>query len=185
MGYTAYSQQITDHVKQGKYNTTIQTGMGKNGEILNIIKTPIYGTQDFELYKAERIALLKTTASNNPERIGWATITFKDDISTSDLKNLKNKYSLKLVAISGAASETFQSETGKGPGGVGIDVEVMGSEKLEWFSKIHYIICKQELVFISEKYKLWGGATPRTRNLSPLGGENFKRMRNDICRYLS
>lgn len=137
-GYTAYSQQI-DHAAQGKYNITIQTGLGKNGEILNIIKAPIYGTQDFELYKAERIALLKTTASNNPERIGWATITFKDDISTSDLKNLKNKYSLKLVAISGAASETFQNETGKGPGGIGIDVEVMGSEKLEWFSKIHYI----------------------------------------------
>lgn len=136
-GYAAYSQQI-EHIARGKYNTTIQTGLGKNGEILNIIKAPIYGTQDFELYKAERIAVLNIAARNNPEKIGWATITFKD-ISISEFKGLKNKYSLKLVVISGTASETYQNEMGKGPGGIGIDVEVMGSEKLEWFSKIGYI----------------------------------------------
>ncbi|NJD78075.1 MAG: hypothetical protein FIB08_13455 [Candidatus Methanoperedens sp.] len=127
----------------GRYNTSISIITGTDGRIITDTSPPIYGTQDFEAYRSERLAFLKDSAGRNPGTTGWATISFSD-ISTGEFEILKNKYSLKLLDISGAASGTFQNEIGQNATGVAVNVEEMG-EKLECFSKIYYVSAKASL----------------------------------------
>ncbi len=140
-GVSVYNGYADERIIHGKYNASITITTGADGKIVNYIRPPIYGTQDFESYRAERIAYLKDSASKNPETVGWTTISFNPSISTGQLEMLKNKYSLKLTDIMGEASGTFQNDTGKGAGGVAVNVQAMG-EKLEWFSKVYYVIAR-------------------------------------------
>ncbi len=136
------SQQATDYVTLGKYNTTIERVVGQNGEIITLIVAPAYGTQDFEAYKAERMSFLKETARKDPYIIAWATITFKG-IRAEELGILKTKYSLKLLDISGSASNNLENDSDAS--GIGINAELVG-ENLELFSRIHYVSAKAALV---------------------------------------
>lgn len=139
-GYAISSDSIT----LGKNNVFVESVLGIDGKPLTFIKPPTYGTPEFEAYKAERVADLRNSAQKNPKTIAWATINF-NDISPSELETLKNKYSLKLLDISGAASGTFQSEIRKDATAVAVNVEELG-EKPEWFSKVYYVTAKASVV---------------------------------------
>lgn len=134
----------SDSIRLGKNNVFVETVTGIDGKPVTFIKPPTYGTSEFEAYKAERGADLKNSAQKSPKTIVWATINF-NDISPSELERLKTKYSLMLMDISGAASETFQSEVRKDATAVAVDVEELG-EKPEWFSKVYYVTARASVI---------------------------------------
>lgn len=126
-------EQVREEETKGRYNTTTSTVLGENGELLTYIRPPTYGTADFEAYKAERETVLKVTAGAHPERTVEATITFYPTIRTSELEVFKNKYSLKLLRITGSASGSLNYS--EAPVLMVSDDSI--GERLGLFSRIH------------------------------------------------
>lgn len=88
---------------------------------------------DFQAYRAERIRSLRTAAGEAPERNIEATITFYPAVRTNELELYKNKYSLKLIGITGSSSGTLNYSEAPV---ISVNFELIG-EKLNLFSRIH------------------------------------------------
>jgi hypothetical protein len=127
------SEQIIEGGTLGKFNTSVSEVLGQNGELLTYIRPPSYGTLDFQAYRAERIRSLRTAAGEAPERNIEATITFYPAVRTNELELYKNKYSLKLIGITGSSSGTLNYSEAPV---ISVNFELIG-EKLNLFSRIH------------------------------------------------
>lgn len=127
------SEQPVEGMAIGRHNTTIGTVLGANGTDLTYIRPPAYGTPDFEGYKAERVAILNAAAIDSPGMIVEATITFYPAARTDELESYKNKYSLKLLGITGSSSGTLNYSEAPV---LNVNDELIG-EKLSLFSRIY------------------------------------------------